>query len=57
MHEHPFELTGIEVTPAIPDAPLIAEDLLAQAQQWIADGADPDDVADLIDLADRLLEQ
>lgn len=57
MHEHPFELTGIEVTPAIPDAPLIAEDLLAQAEQSIADGAEPDDVADLIDLADRLLEQ
>lgn len=57
MHEHTFELTGIEVTTAIPDAPLIAEDLLAQAEQSIADGADLDDVADLIDLADRLLEQ
>ena len=57
MHEHPYELIGIEVTPAVPDAPLIAEDLLAQAEQSIAGGADPADVADLIDLADQLLEQ
>ncbi len=57
MHDHPYELAGMQVTPAIPDAPLIAEDLLAQAEQRIDGGADPDDVADLIALADQLLGQ
>lgn len=57
MHEHAHELAGIEVTPTAPDSPLIAEDLLAQAEQRIADGEDPADVAELIALAEQFLEQ
>lgn len=57
MHEHPYELVGVAVTPEIPDAPLIVEDLLAQAEQRLAGGADPANVADLIALAGQLLEE
>lgn len=44
------------VTPGMPDAPLVADDLLDQAEQREAEGADPAEVAELVALAHRLLQ-
>ena len=56
MPEYPYELIGVQVTPGMPDAPLVADDLLDQAEQREAEGADPAEVAELVALAHRLLQ-
>ena len=39
----------------VPDAPLIAEDLLVQAERRLQDGADPAELADLLAQADLVM--
>ena len=56
MPEYPYELIGALVTPGMPDAPLVAEDLLEQAEQRTDEGADPAEVAELVTVAHRLLQ-
>ena len=43
------------VSIVVPDAPLIAEDLLVQAERRLQDGADPAELADLLAQADLVM--
>lgn len=47
MPHSPNEPAGIPVTPETPNAPLVAEDLLARADRLHAHGGDPVEVAAL----------
>lgn len=40
---------------AVPDAPLIAEDLLVQAERRLHEGADPAEIGDLLAEADLVM--